>query len=460
MLQHPRLHAGYLNHRRAGDRHRGHIGRYRSQFRQRHLELAEWPNLIFKTSSGQCHDHHHLGTAAALSTRSSSITRRLRRQYQLTASLDATTGKLNLILDQPAASQTITNCGAFVAPRLRLVVLGISLWHCSRRRSDCRRGCRPVGHATLGGLVQSRSTRSLRITTTAQDSLLQRHQPAQRSDSLKLVFDETGSRPRRSRALPSILTVSADVAHIRHRLHDNVTTQPFCRPHTARVTLRRRPRPRRYRRSWQSSGLQQLNLSTCCRPFGQPDAADSNEERPTPALSTPSPDCPTSVLRCRSPTIRSQTFCSCCADRDETFRQTTTRGFGPPFFFILPFQLAHSTLVRLWRSVSRCCPCFETLAVPRRRAITPYGSLLSMRFFGFNTLALITEEPPTGRADARPMHRLRPSRRMGCNTDFDAGARSAVDVCLPLRTIFIAFLTIIFSKTTGIGTLPDRFIFC
>jgi flagellin len=164
------------------------------------------------------------------------------KNIQLTASLDATTGNLIFTSTNEAASQTITNTGAFTAPTppssssvdisggAAFTAVGAGI---KAAVAD------PVGQATRAGLVNQYNQIITQITTTAQDASFNGVNLLN-GDSLKLVFDETG------RSTSTITGVTFDPNGLGLRsltsgtdFIDNITTNSVLSTlNTASVTLR------------------------------------------------------------------------------------------------------------------------------------------------------------------------------------------------------------------------------
>jgi flagellin len=162
------------------------------------------------------------------------------KNIQLTASLDATTGKLIFTSTNEAASQTITNTGAFVAPVApSSSSVDISGGAAFTAATIVAAVPDPVGQATRAGLVNQYNQIITQITTTAQDASFNGVNLLN-GDSLKLVFDETG------RSTSTITGVTFDPNGLGLRsltsgtdFIDNITTNSVLSTlNTASVTLR------------------------------------------------------------------------------------------------------------------------------------------------------------------------------------------------------------------------------
>jgi flagellin-like hook-associated protein FlgL len=167
------------------------------------------------------------------------------KNIQLTASLNATTGQLIFTSTNEAASQTITNTGAFVAPvapassSVDISGTAGSAFNAVPAVNIVQAVADPVGQNTRAGLVNQYNQIITQITTTSQDASFNGVNLLN-GDSLKLVFDETG----KSTSTITGVTFDPNGLGLRSLVSgtdfiDNVTTNSVLASlNTASITLR------------------------------------------------------------------------------------------------------------------------------------------------------------------------------------------------------------------------------
>jgi flagellin-like hook-associated protein FlgL len=198
--------------------------------------------VTFKTSAGAGGTTNIvLGTAAGSVNSITDLNTKLAaNNIQLTASLDATTGKLIFTSTNEAASQTITNTAGFVPPVApSSSAVDISGGAAFTAGTIVAAVPDPVGQATRAGLVNQYNQIITQITTTAQDASFNGVNLLN-GDSLKLVFDETG----RSTSTITGVTFDPNGLGLKSLVSgtdfiDNITTNSILASlNTASVTLR------------------------------------------------------------------------------------------------------------------------------------------------------------------------------------------------------------------------------